>query len=370
MKKTATGIAAFILAFIMLFTAFTSSFSAAQATFSADAYSTIVTASDFQTDDEAAYNRFATVLGIMKKDGMPVPHSVLVGGDYSKMQLDIAAPGVVLIKNRFLSVYPDANPNSVVCIQGNHDNPSPAFAKTGLYDMGTYSLFCINEDSFPWRQYLRSEETVKKTASALESSLNNLKKQGDTRPVIVLTHVPLHHSTRSGGGDNLYSSYIFNVLNNAAKDMDIIFLFGHNHSSTYDDYIGGAVNFMKAGDTIRIPDPEKRSEEVYKEETLNFTYTNCGYIGYSDNSNSGTSTNKLTAMAIELCNDKINFIRYCESGLFSTESVERINEAGDSYDTGAKFDKPIVGNESGWKTSEAFWSFILGLLSKIGLIEF
>ena len=334
----------FVLALLMMLTAAVMPFGAAQASFSPDAYSTIVTASDFQTDDAAAYNRFATVLGNMKKDGMPTPHSVLVGGDYTKILFDIATPGVVLIKNRYLSVYPDANPNSVVCIQGNHDNPSPAFAKTGLYDMGTYSLYCINEDSFPWLQYLRNESTVKKTASDLEATLKTLKDKGDTRPVIVLTHVPLHHTTRAGGGDNLYASYIFNVLNNAAKEMDIIFLFGHNHSSAYDDYIGGAANFLKAGDTIRIPDPAKRSEDTYKEEILNFTYTNCGYIGYSGNTDSSTSTSKLTATAIELCADRINFVRYGEDGLFSTESVKRLNEAGGSADTGASFESPVVEN--------------------------
>ena len=360
----------FVLALLMMLTAAVMPFGAAQASFSPDAYSTIVTASDFQTDDAAAYNRFATVLGNMKKDGMPTPHSVLVGGDYTKILFDIAAPGVVLIKNRYLSVYPDANPNSVVCIQGNHDNPSPAFAKTGLYDMGTYSLYCINEDSFPWLQYLRNESTVKKTASDLEATLKTLKDKGDTRPVIVLTHVPLHHTTRAGGGDKLYASYIFNVLNNAAKEMDIIFLFGHNHSSAYDDYIGGAVNFLKAGDTIRIPDPAKRSEDTYKEETLNFTYTNCGYIGYSGNTDSSTSTSKLTATAIELCADRINFVRYGEDGLFSTESVKRLNEAGGSADTGASFESPVVENESRWKTSERFWSFVLKILSMLGFIEF
>ena len=370
MKKTAVKLTAVFLAVTMMFTVACASFSAAQTAFSGEAYSTIVTASDFHTNDAAAYHRFATVLGNMKKDGMPVPHSVLIGGDYTKMQLDTAAPGIVFIRNRFLSVYPEANPNSVVCIQGNHDNPSSAFAKTGLHDMGTYSLFCINEDDFPWRQYLRSDKAVRNTASALETCLENLEEKGDTRPVIVITHVPLHHSARSGGGDNVYASYIFDVLNKAAENMDIIFLFGHNHSSTVDDYIGGAVNFLKAGDTIRIPVTGEKSENTYSEKTLNFTYTNCGYIGYSDNTDSATSTSELTATAIELCSDRINFIRYGEKGLFSTESVERINEAGDNYDTGAKFDRPIVGDESGWKRSERFWTFILNILSKLGFIKF
>ena len=78
----------------------------------------------------------------------------------------------------------------------------------------------------------------------------------------------------------------------------------------------------------------------------------------------------MTATAIELCADRINFVRYGEDGLFSTESVKRLNEAGGSADTGASFESPVVENESRWKTSERFWSFVLKILSMLGFIEF
>ena len=148
---------------------------------------------------------------------------------------------------------------------------------------------------------------------------------GDTRPVIVLTHVPLHHTRRDSGGDNLYSSYIFDVLNQAAKTLDIIFLFGHNHSSSYDDYIGGSVNLLAPGDEIRLPDRANKSTSTYLTQTLAFTYANCGYVGYSGNGVSDTSTNALTVGCIRLTENSIRFVRYSENGLYSIDYIARKN---------------------------------------------
>lgn len=293
--------------------------------FAKNAYSTILTASDFQSSGKKAYDRFGRVLDKAVADGMPVPDSMLVGGDYTMVLLDNAVPGISRIRNRFLTAFPEADPASVVCIQGNHDNPKKEFAETGFYDMGSYCLYVINEDDFPWKQSQHSDKGVKKIAAELEASLDKMLESGDKRPVIVMTHVPLHHTMRNGGGDNMYSSYIFNVLNEKGKKLDIIFIFGHNHSNECDDYIGGSVNFMKAGDTIRIPFPDKKGEGCYTEETLNFTYTNCGYIGYSDNNVTETSTNILTMGIIQLTTDSIRFIKYSEDGVYSVNDVGKVN---------------------------------------------
>ena len=64
----------------------------------------------------------------------------------------------------------------------------------------------------------------------------------------------LHFSGRAsslyGNGDNLYSSYLFDVINTAAEDLDIVYLYGHNHSKGWDNYIGGSRVFKRPGDTI------------------------------------------------------------------------------------------------------------------------
>ena len=295
--------------------------------FTDGAYASIITGSDFQALGTEAYDRFGRLLSLMKADGLETPDSMLVGGDYTKILFDYAVPGISQIRMQLQSVYPDADPERVVCIQGNHDNPSSGFTKTGFYDMGIYSLYVINEDDFPWLQGLRPgvDSQIKKVAADLEQHLNDLIEAKDARPVIVMTHLPLHHTSRVLYSDNKYASYLFNVLNAAGRKLDIVFLFGHQHSGDYDDYIGGSVNFMAPGDTIRVPKADQTGEDAYTNETLTFTYTNCGYVGYSDNNVTETSTNVLTLGLIRISERQIRILKYTEDGFLRAETVSRKN---------------------------------------------
>lgn len=334
MKKNIKKILCAVMALAIVFSLITMGYAKTDKPFVKNAYATVVSASDFQHSGTEAYDRFGTILNLCKNDGMPSPDSMLVGGDYTMVLLDNAVPGISRIRHNMLEVYPDVKPESIVCIQGNHDNPKDEFAETGSYDMGAYNLFVINENDFPWNQRLRSDKKVKALAEKIDEYLSSLIDAKDKRPVIFVTHVPLHHTDRGSYGDNMYSSYIFNVLNERAKKLDIIFLYGHNHSGDFDDYIGGSVNFLAKGDTIRIPFADKKGENCYTEEKLNFTYTNCGYIGYSDNTQSETSTNTLTMGVIQFTKDSFRFIKYSENGLYSVNDVARINKNTTVKDAG------------------------------------
>lgn len=289
-------------------------------------YASVITASDFQNAGNVAFNRFETILGKMKADGLDKLDSVLTGGDYSLLLYNQAKPELAKIRGTVLEAYPETNPNAIVNIQGNHDNATEEFADTGFYDMGAYCLYVINEDDFPWKQSKTDGKAVKALADDVDSKLGEMIDAEDLRPVIVITHVPLHHTDRNDYGDNIYASYIFNVLNERGKKLDIIFLFGHNHSGDYDDYIGGAVNFLQKGEKIRVPMSDKCGENCFTDETLNFTYANCGYVGMSRNADNGASTDELTAGLIQFCNDTIKFSKYSTEGVFKTWTVEKINK--------------------------------------------
>ena len=326
------------------------------------AYASVLTGSDFQAYGAEAYERFGKLLTLMKNDGLETPDSMLVGGDYTKLLFDYAVPGISQIRDQLVSAYPDADPERVVCIQGNHDNPASGFTKTGFYDMGVYTLYVINEDDFPWLQGLRPgvELHVKKVAADIEKRLNALIDAGDTRPVLVMTHLPLHHTSRVLYSDNLYASYIFSVLNAAGKTLDIVFLFGHQHSGDYDDYIGGAVNFLAPGDTIRVPKTGLPGESAYTEETLTFTYTNCGYIGYSNNTVSDTSTNALTLGVIRFTDDEIKVIKYAENGFFRENSVARKNRVGGASGGGVTMFSARL-----WTLENKIFTWFFNLIAKL-----
>ncbi len=355
MKKLLALLLAAVMAAALMLPAF------AAGPFDNGAYATVLTGSDFQDLGTAAYDRFGGLLAKMKSAGMPAPDSVLVGGDYTKLLFDYAVPGITQIRQNLTAVYPDADPERVVCIQGNHDNPSSGFTKTGFYDMGAYALYVINEDNFPWMQGLRpgAELYVKKLAADIESKLNGMISAGDRRPVFVLTHLPLHHTDRTMYTDNKYASYVFNVLNAAGKTLDIVFLFGHQHSGDYDDYIGGSVNFLRPGDTLRVP-KTAFGDNGYTEETLTFTYTNCGYIGYSDNTVSETSTNILTLGAVCIAENSIRFVKFGEDGVYRADDVARKNPG-----TGASSGKTEKLSEKLWQLETKVFRWFFELFQKL-----
>lgn len=376
MKQTVKRFSTVLLALLLTLTMIVSAAVAfAQSgVFAEKAYTDLVTFSDCQSFGPGAFNNFGKVLRVMHDDGLPQPDALLVGGDYSRLLNDYATPGIIQLRDQYTAVYENGDPDAIITAQGNHDSRIPAFYPTGMYDMGTYCFYLINEDDYPWLQLLRTQgkKTVQKTAQNIKTALDAMIENGDTRPVIFITHVPLHHTTRTLGGDNMYAKYLFDVINEAAKQLDIIFLFAHNHSGDYDDYIGGSVNFMAPGDTVRIPDPDHRSADTYLEETLNFTYTNCGYIGYSKNNNTETSTNALTLGAIRFFADRFVFLKYTEDGLFRQDTVERKHPATDEQmQQAATISNMKRNNEQVWnlekKIFEPIVRFFLKLLAMLGI---
>lgn len=290
------------------------------------AYAVIITASDFQSGSFAAFTSMTAFLKKAKSDGIGTPDGVIFGGDYSiGMDIDAKA-GTNYAKNALLSVYPHTDTDRITYIQGNHDLMSAEISFTGLHDMGSYYVYVLNEDSFPSGQKssLTAKSTVSRLASGMKADLEGIVKSGKVKPVFVAAHIPLHHSRRLQYGDNLYSKYIFDVLNSYGKKLDIIFLFGHNHTSDFDDYIGGSLNFLTKGSIIRIPIPDTASqgEKGYTTEKLNFTYMNYGYVGDVYNTNVKTKA----VSVFQLFNDKIKIVRYGENGVCGTNTVTRINK--------------------------------------------
>ena len=317
-----------VLALLMLFSmAPTSIFTLSVSAVQSDAYATVISASDFQISDITV--NYLQILQQMVAAGYTeTPDAILCGGDYNGYTG--TATDVQKIFDDTRTVYPGMTDDKFVIVQGNHDDPPhELLTPSGFHEFQDFVVYSINEDDFKTGQSGRSgyDAVVQERAEDIRANLSNMVATGDTRPVFVITHIPFHHTSRSSYGDNLYSKYIVDVLNEMGQYLDIISLFGHNHSGSYDDYIGGSVNYIARGETMRVPIPDTAQQGAtgYTEETLNFTYMNCGYVGYSSNANSGTSTNVLTAGLFELCPTTIELSRYSTSGLYTTETIDLIN---------------------------------------------
>ncbi|MCD7828223.1 MAG: metallophosphoesterase [Clostridiales bacterium] len=205
-----------------------------------------------------------------------------------------------------------------IFVQGNHDPAGvDGLTDTGLYEFDAYYILVIGEDDFPWNQGLTSsgKKTVQTTAQWLEGVLSELAAEDTGKPVFITTHVPLHYTTRTSlTKDNSYANYIFDVVNEYGQYLDIIFMVGHNHSGTYDDYVGGSVIYLDIGDTITVAGMDE-------DQTLNFIYMNYGYSGYSYSTNTETSTNILTVAAAVVYDDRIEITRYSEAGVYCTYDI-------------------------------------------------
>lgn len=294
-----------------------------------DCCATIITASDFQGGEDAFPN-FGEMLGLIQEAGCTEPDLFLFGGDYGDDSGVDPTVSTELVMDQVRNVYPDVTRDNTIFVQGNHDAEDPSgeyLTLTGFYEFEDFVVYSINEDSYNAKQSGREDyaQVVQALSGDIGEKLGQMIETGDTRPVFVTTHVPLHHSSRRSYGDTLYSKYLFEVLNEMGQQLDIIFLFGHNHSGKYDDYIGGAVNYLPQGSSIRIPvpDPEAQGMDAYTEETLNFTYMNYGYVGYSNNTDNSVSTSTLTTGVIELCPTVIRISRYSKDGLYSTDTIDR-----------------------------------------------
>ena len=185
------------------------------------------------------------------------------------------------------------------------------------------------QNDFPWCQGTEdgSKEKVEAAAESLKKTLDELRAKGETRPLIIAGHVPLHFTARTSSkhttGDNLYSSLIFDAVNEAGEDLDIIYLFGHDHSKGWDCYLGGSCIYRKPGEEILIPlfEDGRAVTDDYTEEKLNFTYMNAGYTGYymncaawqysSDQSSPYRAADEtLTCSVIDIHEDRIVITRY------------------------------------------------------------
>ena len=250
--------------------------------------------------------------------------------------------------------YPSIKQEKILFVQGNHDALTDSISDSGLHEFDDYLIYVLNtQNDFPWSQGKTSGclDKVKRSSKEMEQCLSELIEAGETRPVIIAAHVPLHYSARTSSrhstGDNLYSSLIFDVVNEAAKSLDIIYLFGHNHSKGWDCYMGGSSVFKSVGDELLIPRFAEHAvnTDEFSVETLNFTYFNAGYVGYYMNCgpnevNNGTvddysaADETLTGTVCEIKTDEIVISRYSSEGLHQLSSQGEANPYKNMIDTG------------------------------------
>lgn len=312
-----------------------------------DALATIFFATDYagKDDDRSIWdpprNTLYSILNAADSDGKSVDKVIMIG-DYNSKDGGgnyILDPGNAIdeIKSVAQEVNPDLSNDDFMFTQGNVESWSSLLTGSKQHEEEDYIVYVLNaEKDFPCWQGEETKngslDTVRKASDELREYLNELIDNNEKRPVIIACHVPLHFtgrvSKKTKKGDNLYASLVFDVLNEAGKDLDILFVFGHNCSRGWDCYLGGSTVFKAVGDTILIPEYEEGEEttDKYAERKLNFTYLNGGYIGYYMNCGRDAyeagrldeyhaADEALTGTVCEIYNDDIVLTRYDVDGV-------------------------------------------------------
>lgn len=282
---------------------------------------TVIAGSDFQNPNgnEAGAQTVTSILTKMQNADYTKADGFLFCGDYDYDTVGSTSSteaGITALKKAVTDTYSTLTDDRMVLVEGNHDAAAASgLATSGAHDAAEYGVFVINEDDYMWRN--SDEATIITTAADLKTYLDTKAAEGFDKPIFVLSHLPLHYSMRTrNDGDGKYANYIFDVLNEAgAAGLNIIFLYGHDHSNGWDDYLGGSSVYLAKGDKINIAQASKTKFNV---ETLNFTYMNAGFTGYYENKNGADDT--LTMTVFSITGDTVTVERYSADGVHNLKS--------------------------------------------------
>ncbi len=285
------------------------------------AITTVIAGSDFQHANgiSGGLSVMSEIFTSIKSYGIKSADGFLFMGDYDKNSYNdknATQQGLTAVSTKA----DEFSPADKYFIKGNHDSNDNinGMSPSGGSDPanGKYGVFVINENDYMW--YNSNLTAIKNTTQNLIDYLNLKLEQEYNKPIFILSHLPLHYSMRTkNDGDGKYANYIFDVLNEAGqKGLNIVYLFGHDHSNGWDDYLGGASIFLTKGDSILIA---QSSQTEFESFNLNFTYLNAGYVGYYTNHNGADDT--LTMTTFQFDEKEIVFNRYSSLGLHNLKSV-------------------------------------------------
>ena len=276
---------------------------------------TILACSDFQASSGNASGKqqVSAILSAMAKDDITSADGFFVCGDYDYEYTDTKG-GITALKQAVSGVVTE----NMVFVQGNHDSAigSDGLSPSGNNDPshGKYGVFVINEDDYMW--YNDNEQTIKRTAQLLIEYLNEKIAEGYNKPIFILSHLPLNYNMRTvNDGDMKHARYLVDALNEAGtRGLNLFYLFGHDHSNGWDDYLGGSSIYLKKGDTMLV----SNGRGLYRETEIAFTYFNAGYTGYYENHNGADDA--LTMTYITIRGGEVSISRYDKNGLHNMKS--------------------------------------------------
>ena len=261
-----------------------------------------------------------------QKNGPTMFDGFFAVGDYaSQSGHDVSTQGIGYLDE----IVSKVTYGNKVYVEGNHDAPTvEMLSPSGNNDPvgGTYGVFVIHEEEYGAYGNGGGETVARKLTAYFNQKLGD--KNWGNKPIFVLTHVPLHYSRRTVDESCAKTAGpMVRALNEAGKaGLNIIVLFGHNHSSAYDDFLGGASIYLKKGDAIPVCAPGQEGHKMAPTmETIHFTYMNAGYINnYADHGSGADLALTMTTFRIRQ-DGAVIITRYDKNGEHNLKSEGKLN---------------------------------------------
>ncbi|MBE6942422.1 MAG: hypothetical protein E7455_09100 [Ruminococcaceae bacterium] len=168
-----------------------------------------------------------------------------------------------------------------------------------------YYVYTVYE---PHMQYYNQE-----SADAAQAFIDwaNAETTDHSKPVFVISHRPMHQRRY----ENLGAFYWYDALTEVADQMDVFFLWGHNHYQENATLDVNAYYVAKDGTEKLIVQGPTQYEN--KSEVPNFTYMCAGYLN-ANKDVAGNSPRRLgLIVTAEIYADKIVFQDYTKDGAYT-----------------------------------------------------
>lgn len=267
------------------------------------------------------------LLSAVKRSGYRSVDEALFLGDYSSAyDTEKSAEGLEIVRRRLDDAL-GLDADEILFLQGNHDpEDTPGLDASGVHEREDYIVYLIHEGDFPSFSDEDNAYIIEETAAELDEYLQICIDAHESRPIFVMTHVPLHMNWRE---DNRYAKRLVDVLNRAGEQgLNLIVLYAHNHSDDYDRYLGGSCVYLAPGDDLLVPDPTAAYGELrYTTERLSFTYLNAGYVGFTATKEAGEAR---TCTVFAVYRDRVEVTRFDTDGIHDLKNAgsEGILDAG------------------------------------------
>ena len=294
----------------------------------------ILSGSDFQPNTwDKGIQTLQGLTGSLANQGYGMFDGLLFSGDYTQAlgsDYDSSNEGLHVLDDEISKI---VNFDRIYG-QGNHDAAGiDLLSPYGNNDPkgAPYGVFNIPEDHY--NAYGNGAQT-----SAADLTAYFAEKLADptwgNKPIFVISHLPLHYNYRTIKDKGASTAkYLVDALNAGADaGLNIIFLFGHNHSGGYDDYLGGAAIYVPKGESILVADLANYKNAPIETE-LRFTYLNSGYVAYYNNMENGADT-ALTMTTFKIqANGDVIITRYDKDGEHNLKSAGTLSPYDRDYTT-------------------------------------